>query len=137
MRPAAKKLLLVAVALACLVVGLPIAYWSSGSDGVVAAVFASLVCLLAVMAAETSSTLFAGLADVTLRTGLAMLPRMGIPLGFLIVVYSRGGPLVEAGIVFYLLPFYLVVLTAETLLTVSSFPSGPVPRNRQQRGSDG
>ena len=45
------------------------------------------------------------------------------------VIYYRGGWLVDAGIVYYLLVFYFVTLAAETALLVNS--SAKQPSNTQ------
>lgn len=47
---------------------------------------------------------------------LAMLIRMGIPLAAALLVFLRGGPLADAGFLYYLVLFYPVTLTAETFL---------------------
>jgi len=45
-----------------------------------------------------------------------MLIRMGIPLAAALLVFLRGGPLADAGFLYYLVLFYPVTLTAETFL---------------------
>ena len=47
---------------------------------------------------------------------VGMMIRMGIPLAAALTVYFRGGPLADAGFLYYLVVFYPVTLTAETLL---------------------
>lgn len=56
-------------------------------------------------------------AEVLLGGGL----RMGLPLGMFAIVYVQGGALVDAGLAYYLIVFYLVMLTFETLML---FPQG-------------
>ena len=56
---------------------------------------------------------------------LGMLPRMGIPLGSCMIVALLGGPLAEAGFVFYIMAFYFVTLAVETFLVVGHLSSQP------------
>ena len=57
---------------------------------------------------------------------VGMLVRMGIPLGAALLVVFRGGPLADAGFLYYLVVFYLVTLTVETFLALG----GRVPRKK-------
>jgi hypothetical protein len=45
-----------------------------------------------------------------------MIARMGIPLLACLLVYWRGGPLAQAGFVYYLLAFYFVTLIVQTVM---------------------
>ena len=48
---------------------------------------------------------------------LGMMVRMGIPLAAALIVYFSGGPLADAGFLYYLVVFYPVTLTAEIFLS--------------------
>jgi len=91
----------------------------SGSSGVLAAMFAALVCLvsglLAMVAAEIARQFHQRLASVLLAMGI----RTSLPMAVLVAVYVRGGAIVDAGMAFYLLVFYLAVLAIETFLDVT------------------
>ena len=51
---------------------------------------------------------------------VGMTMRMGVALTAALVVQLGGGPLAEAGFVYYLLVFYLVTLAVETAVIVRS-----------------
>ena len=91
----------------------------SGSSGVLAAMFAALVCLvsglLAMVAAEIARQFHQRLASVLLAMGI----RTSLPMAVLVAVYLRGGAIVDTGMAFYLLVFYLAVLAIETYLDVT------------------
>jgi hypothetical protein len=89
-----------------------------GAVGIQAAALAAIVCLsgsllglLIVNLARRRGQMLAGVL-------MSMAPRMGLPLGFCLLMHLRGGALVEAGIVFYVLAFYIVTLAVETWLLV-------------------
>ena len=129
-----RRLAIEASALAgCLVVMAPFAFWRAGWPGVAAAATAVGVCGLAAVAASLVGQLFPpDMPHYQLLGG--MLPRMGIPLGVCVWFYAAvRGPLVAAGLVFYLLATYLVMLAVETWLILpatSARNDGP-PRNPQ------
>jgi hypothetical protein len=56
-----------------------------------------------------------------------MAARMGIPLAFGLAIHLQGGPLAEAGLLYYLLVFYPVALAAETALSLP--PPGNLVRS--------
>ena len=56
---------------------------------------------------------------------VGMMIRMGIPLAAALAVYFVGGPLADAGFLYYLVVFYPVTLTVETFL---SLPEAPMRR---------
>lgn len=91
----------------------------SGMSGVMVATFSMLACLasglLAMVAAEIARQFNQRLASMLLAMGI----RTSLPMAVLIAVYVRGGPIVDAGMAFYLLVFYLAVLAIETYLDVA------------------
>ena len=102
-------------------VSVPVAWYSGRSFGVMTAGVALAFCLLGGSLALLVSEFFRGsgrmVAEVLLGGGL----RMGLPLGMFAIVYVQGGALVDAGLAYYLIVFYLVMLTFETLML---FPQG-------------
>jgi hypothetical protein len=63
---------------------------------------------------------------------VGMLPRMGIPLGGVICIYTIGGILAEGGILFYLVMFYPMTLALEAWLLVGG-SDVPVPPSEAGR----
>jgi hypothetical protein len=111
------------------------AYWLSGSMGLAAAGIAALLCAFASIGAGAVGGLLAASGQVVPATMLAMLLRMALPLVFVIVVCRQPGPLVEAGLVYYLIGFYLIALAADTrhavgLIRSDSRSSGNVAASR-------
>jgi hypothetical protein len=84
----------------------------------VAATFCLLGGALALVAGDIVRGADRALHQMLIGTAL----RMAVPLGLCVSVYWRGGPLVDAGLAYYLIGFYLVMLTLETVLML---PAGP------------
>lgn len=104
---------LVVFAMAC-----PVAVHIGGSMAVAAAALAAVLCLTGAALALTTSRLLPGpkLALAVLVTSMAA--RMGIPLAFGLAIHLQGGPLAEAGLLYYLLIFYPATLAVETVLSL-------------------
>ena len=127
----------IALALAVVAMGAAvgaIAWWVAGSSGVAAAGLAGATCWLGAAGALETATLLArrghGLAG--LLAGMAI--RMGVPLAMALILFVRGGPLVEGGLLYYFLAFYPLTLAVETALCVWVQPSAcrtPVPTGQQ------
>ena len=97
---------------------LPVAGWMDGGAGVAAAAVAAAVCMSGAAGALGISHLLRGpeLALPSLLLGMAA--RTGLPLLLAIVIQFRGGPLADAGFLYYLLVFYPVTLSLETVLSL-------------------
>jgi hypothetical protein len=110
---------LVAVTLlACLPAAL-LGNWLYGRPGVWAALAAAGLCvagsvlgLVVVTLLQSSLILGQQAFGVVLA---AMLPRMFVPLAGAVVLRLNGGPLYEAGALYFVIGFYLLTLAAETL----------------------
>ncbi len=89
-------------------------FFLSGSRGLVAAAVAALLCVFASVGASAAASLLAASGQVVAATMLAMSLRMALPLVFVVIVCRKPGPLVDAGLVYYLLGFYMVALLADT-----------------------
>jgi hypothetical protein len=103
----------VPLAVAWALIAVPV-YWLSGPMGLAAAGIAALLCAFASIGAGAVAALLATSGQVVAATMLAMLLRMALPLVFVIIVCRQPGPLVDAGLVYYLIGFYLIALAADT-----------------------
>lgn len=119
-----------------LAVPLPLIAWvqyrSFGSDGLMATFVGAAVCLVAGLLALAVTGLgqemgegFGGLSGLL----GSILIRTGIPLGAGLAFQSRGGPLANAGVFGVIMVYYLIMLTAETILAVQAIrPTDPVQK---------
>ena len=101
----------------------PLAWAIGGATGTAAAAVAGALCLAGALAALLVSPLLARREQFVLGVLLAMAARMGIPLGAALALHLTGGTLAKAGLLYYVLVFYPVTLTLETLCTLP--PSQP------------
>ena len=85
-----------------------------GAPGLTACLIAAAVCIAGAFAGDSIARLFSGHELAGFFSLLGMLPRMGMPLAFCMVVGYWRGPLFEAGFVQYTLAFYLVLLALST-----------------------
>jgi hypothetical protein len=92
-----------------------VALTAGGTRALLAELAAGVVCLAAGLVALLATSLVPRSAALYGML-IGMLLRMGLPLAAALVWRARGGPLVEAGAIYYLIPFYLVMLLVETLL---------------------
>jgi len=114
----ARSLLLIATA--CLISALlvPVAYSQHGVDGVKACVIAGSICLFGGLSAMTVSDTLPG-PDLAIANLLfTIFLRLGIPIGICVFVFAMGDRLVDAGLVYYLIVFYPVLLLLETAFSV-------------------
>jgi len=118
------------VAAALLVVGL-VAWLQGGQESLLAAALSAAICGLCAAAALACAALFRSPELALLQVAVGMIVRMGVPLALVMFVHHTGGRLAEAGMVYYLLTFYLVTLLAEVPLSLS-FPAGE-PAERTER----
>lgn len=99
--------------------------------GLFAGAAAAGVCLLAGWAALVLSEPLRRPQNMLALVLMGMLIRMGIPLVAALTVYFVGGPLANAGFLYYLVVFYPVTLTAETLLSLPNKLPETFAENRQ------
>ena len=122
-----------AVTLVATAIILPLGFLiSCNRVGVLAGATAGGICLLAAWVALTLSEPLRRPQSVLTLVHVGMMARMGIPLAAALIVYFRGGPLADAGFLYYLIVFYPVTLTAETFL---SWPER-VPRDNNVAPTD-
>lgn len=100
----------------------PIAVHCGGSNGLMAASIAAFLCWTGAMSALVAGGTLRGPQQVLFALLAGIFIRMGVPLAFGMAIHLRGGPLVEAGFIYYLLVFYLISLTIETLLSLPAAP---------------
>ncbi len=75
------------------------------------------VCLVAAWTALVLSEPFRKPQRMLALLHAGMIIRMGVPLTVALIVFFRGGPLADAGFLYYLIVFYVVALTVETFLS--------------------
>jgi hypothetical protein len=115
---AVRAAILGAAVVVALAVVAPAATYLCGAAAMAAATVAACLCLAGAGAALIVTDPFREPqhAWTGLLTGMAL--RMGIPLISGLALQIRGGPLVKAGFLYYLLVFYAVALAVETALSL-------------------
>lgn len=113
----ARGLILAGLLLFVMLVMLPAAWLTKGTDGLCASAVAMGVCLLAGELTLVVERMFAHPQFVLHKVAIGMFVRLGLPLALVTVVYARGGMLADGGMVFYLFGYYFVMLFAVTCLT--------------------
>lgn len=115
---AVRATFLLAAVVVLYVMVLPAALVCGGDGGLRASGFAALACLVGAEIALVVSRLLRAPQQALWALLLGMTARMGVPLIFGLVVQLTGGPLAEAGLLFYLLVFFPVILAVETTLSL-------------------
>jgi hypothetical protein len=111
--------------LAAFAAAVPVAIHLGGSTGLAAAMTAAGLCLAGAAAALVIASWLQGPSGVLAALWLGMLLRMGVPFGAGVAIHLHGGPLAQAGLLWYLLMFYPITLVVGTVLSLP-------PRNRQR-----
>ncbi|NIM09785.1 MAG: hypothetical protein GTO53_11750 [Planctomycetales bacterium] len=88
-----------------------------GNLGIAVCLVAAVVCLAGAMGGDLIGQVVTAPNLVAYQHLLGMLPRMGVPLVVCMVVALDGGVLQAAGLVYYILPIYLVCLGISTVVT--------------------
>lgn len=125
-----------AVAVAFALVG-PVAWYLAGPLGLTAAAVAAGLCLVGATVALLSVHLFRGPSVAVAGVLLGMAARMVIPLGGGFVLHTHGGPLAEAGLLYYLLVFYPITLALETWLSLPETKPARCSGASMEKGCDG
>jgi hypothetical protein len=107
--------------------GPPIAYWG-GTFALAAAVLAAILCWTGAAASLVIANRLRRPNQLLAALYLGMILRIGIPLGFGLTVHLLGGPLAQAGTLYYVLIFYPVTLLVETALKL---PTDSQTKSRQ------
>lgn len=108
----------VVAVLGCLGIAGPVAYFGWGWSGLGAGAAAALCCCIGAMVGLGMAWCFRGPGHLLAQVLVGMFGRMGVALASALIVQLVGGPLAEAGFVYYVLMFYLVTLAAETVAVV-------------------
>ena len=102
----------------------PLAYEISGPRGPLAAAVAAAVCLAGAVAAVVAASLFRGPSAGLYSLAMGMLARTILPLFAGVVLTMNVAWLKSAGMIVYLLVFYLATLAVETALLVAQISDG-------------
>lgn len=97
--------------------------FTSGSVGILASFVACGTCLLCGILALCITAISQKLNQGVQGILGAMLVRMSVPLGALMVLPKIGGPLVTAGVTGMLISYYLVTLAVDTWLSLRFVPA--------------
>ncbi len=106
----------------------PLAYGVSGLFGLKVALLAALLCWMGALFSLSISALIRGGVSVMNRLALGMTARAMVPLVLGVGLHMKHADLAGAGLIFYVLVFYMVTLAADTALLVSQVPQPLVPR---------
>jgi len=116
----------------------PVAGYLAGGGGLTAAAVAAAFCLGGASVALLMAHLFRGPNGALAGVLLGMAARMVIPLGGGYACHANGGPLAEAGLLYYLLVFYPITLALETWLSLpETKPAGEYSGASIEKGCDG
>jgi hypothetical protein len=122
--------LFAAVAVAYLAVA-PVAWAISNAIGLLASAVAAGLCLAGATLALMVTYILRGPHLALQNLLLGMLLRMGVPLMLGLVLHTQVDLLAAGGMLYYLVGFYFVTLTIETVLTLP----GLLPAEPQTRKS--
>ena len=103
----------------------PVAYEISGTRGPIAAAAGAAVCLFGAELALAVGSLFRASAVAMAALAFGAFARMLLPLLLGVILHLQVPSLAEAGMIYYLLIFYLATLATETTLTLARIPSVP------------
>jgi len=98
----------------------PVAFHIGGWMALATAALAAGLCLTGGSVALMVSRLLPGPNLALAALMASMTARMAIPLAFGLAIHLHGGPLAKAGLLYYLLVFYPVTLSVETMLSLPS-----------------
>jgi hypothetical protein len=96
----------------------PFVAWRGASPAIYAAAVAAALSWAGATFALVVAHLLRGPALAFIALGVATIGRLGIPLLAGALIHLQGGPLAEAGLLYYLLLFYPVALTVEIALSL-------------------
>ena len=120
--------LFAAVAVAYLALA-PVAWAIGNVTGLLASAVAAALCLAGATLALLVNYILRGPNLALQNLLLGMLLRMGVPLMLGLMLHTRVDLLAAGGMLYYLVGFYFVTLTVETVLTLPGLlPTDPQPR---------
>jgi hypothetical protein len=109
----------------------PVAYQISGAVGPRAAAAGAGVCLLGGWLALVIAALFPGPSGAMHRMLFSMLARTMVPLLLGVVLHLKAPSMAAAGMIFYLLIFYLATLVFDTALLLAQVADSQTASSRQ------
>ena len=115
---AVRLMVLGIVVLAGYTLAAPVAIHLGGSVALAAAALAGGLCLAGAAAAVVIADRLRGPSGALAALWLGMALRTGVPFVVGIAVHLHGGPLAQAGLLWYLVVFYLVSLAVGTFLAL-------------------
>jgi len=121
---AVRVTMLGAAVLAAFAVAAPVAVRLGGSLALAAAAIAAVLCLAGSAVALVIVDRFRTPSGALAALWIGMIIRTGVPLAVGMAIHLHGGPLAQAGLLWYLLLFYLIALAVGTILSLP-------PTNRQ------
>lgn len=96
----------------------PWAYWHAGPMGLWAATLPAAVCLVCASVALAIASRCRGPWAALYGVLLGIAIQTGIPLVLAMVAFLCSPALMDAGLIYYLMGFYLLALTTKTLLAL-------------------
>ncbi len=117
-------LLTIALVLAC-IAATPLAFALRGTNGLLAVGVAAGVCWFGAVITLPIAALFRGPSAMMYGLALSMLGRTMLPLVLGVALHFASPMLADAGMIYYLLVFYLLTLAVETVLAVASVAHDP------------
>jgi hypothetical protein len=108
----------------------PLAMQTAGAEGLQAAAIAAVVCWLGAQFSLAIAALIGEGASLLSRIWLGMAARAMFPLVIGTALHIRNPGLNAAGLIFYVLVFYMVTLAADTALLLSRVPEPLAPTSR-------
>lgn len=96
-----------------------VAWMLNGGLGVAVCLMAAVVCLAGAIGGDLIGQVVPDPNLVGYQHLLGMLPRMGVPLVVCMIVGLDGGALHAAGLVYYILAMYLLLLGISTVVTAN------------------
>ncbi len=106
----------------------PLAYGVSGTQGLLAALVAAVVCWVGALFSLLISAMVRGSVTVMHRMLFGMTARAMAPLVLGTGLHMNDAALASAGLIFYVIVFYMVTLAADTALLLAQVPQPLIPR---------
>jgi hypothetical protein len=116
-----------AIVLAVFAATAPVAIRLGGSVALAAAAIAAVLCLTGAAAALMIVDRFRTPSSALAALWVGMTVRTGVPFAVGMAIHLHGGPLAQAGLLWYLLLFYLTVLAVGTILSLPATKRRPPP----------
>lgn len=103
----------------------PLAYQVSAVPGLVASATGAAICLSGAALALLIAAVLQGPGTAMHRMVLGMFARTMLPLLAAVALHFKVPSLAQAGMIFYVLVFYMATLTAETVVALAQIPRSP------------